>query len=177
MRALAIVHQPDAGPGVFAEALAAKGVELDRWLIADAPAPADPGGYDAVLTFGGAMHTDHEADHPWLREEKSILADLIERRVPLLGMCLGCQLVAEAAGAKPRRASAPEIGWDEVELTPEAARRPAARRAPGALLGVPVAQLRGAAPARGHRARPQPGLPAGLPARAARRGASSSTRR
>ena len=60
MRALAIVHQPDAGPGVFAEALAAKGVELDRWLIADAPAPADPGDYDAVLTFGGAMHADHE---------------------------------------------------------------------------------------------------------------------
>ena len=165
MRALAIVHQPDAGPGVFAEALAAKGVELDRWLIADAPAPADPWGYDAVLTFGGAMHTDHEADHPWLREEKSILADLIERRVPLLGMCLGCQLVAEAAGAKPRRASAPEIGWDEVELTPEAAGDPLLGGLPGALLGVPVAQLRGAAPARSHRARPEPGLPAGLPAR------------
>ena len=39
-------------------------------------------------------------------------------------MCLGCQLVAEAAGAKPRRASAPEIGWHEVELTPEAAGDP-----------------------------------------------------
>ena len=109
---------------MFAEALAAKGVELDRWLIADAPAPADPSGYDAVLTFGGAMHADHEADHPWLQEEKSILADLIERRVPLLGMCLGCQLVAEAAGAEPRRASTPEIGWHEVELTPEAAGDP-----------------------------------------------------
>jgi GMP synthase-like glutamine amidotransferase len=124
MRALAIVHQPDAGPGVFAEAMAAKGVELDDWLIAEGPPPAEPSGYDAVLTFGGAMHTDHEAEHPWLREEKSILADLIERRVPLLGMCLGSQLVAEAAGAVPRRASTPEIGWHEVELTPDAAEDP-----------------------------------------------------
>ena len=165
MRALAIVHQPDAGPGVFAEALAAKGVELDRWLIADAPAPADPWGYDAVLTFGGAMHTDHEADHPWLREEKSILADLIERRVPLLGMCLGCQLVAEAAGAKPRRAIRSGDRLARGRADPRGRRRPAARRASRALLGVPVAQLRGAAPARSHRARPEPGLPAGLPAR------------
>lgn len=124
MRALAIVHQPDAGPGVFAEALAAKGVELDRWLIAEGPPPAEPSGYDAVLSFGGAMHADHEDDHPWLRDEKSMLADLIERRVPLLGMCLGSQLVAEAAGARPRRASAPEIGWHEVELTPDAAGDP-----------------------------------------------------
>lgn len=124
MHALAIVHQPDAGPGVFAEALAAKGVELDRWLIADGPPPAEPAAYDAVLTFGGAMHTDHESEHPWLADEKAILADLIERRVPLLGMCLGSQLVAEAAGANPQRASAPEIGWHEVELTPEAAADP-----------------------------------------------------
>jgi GMP synthase (glutamine-hydrolysing) len=124
MRALSIVHQPDAGPGVFAEAMAAKGVQLDNWLIAEGPPPADPSGYDAVLTFGGAMHTDHETDHPWLRDEKSLLADLIERRVPLLGMCLGSQLVAEAAGATPRRASAPEIGWHDVELTPDAAGDP-----------------------------------------------------
>ena len=124
MRALAIVHQPDAGPGVFAEALAARDVELDRWLIPDGRPPAEPASYDAVLTFGGAMHTDHEAEHPWLRDEKALLADLIERRVPLLGMCLGSQLVAEAAGSDPRRASTPEIGWHEVELTPDGARDP-----------------------------------------------------
>ena len=124
MRALAIVHQADAGPGVFAEALARRGVELDEWLIADGPAPAEPAAYDAVLILGGAMHPDHEPEHPWLRTEKAILADLIERRVPLLGMCLGSQLVAEAAGARPRRASAPEIGWCEVELAPAAADDP-----------------------------------------------------
>jgi GMP synthase (glutamine-hydrolysing) len=124
MRALAIVHQPDAGPGVFADEIRSRGVALDEWHIADGPPPAEPVGYDAVLTFGGAMHADHEADHPWLRKEKAVLRDLIDRRVPLLGMCLGCQLVAEAAGGAARRAAAPEIGWHSVELTPEAADDP-----------------------------------------------------
>jgi GMP synthase (glutamine-hydrolysing) len=120
MRALAIVHQLDAGPGVFADAMSSRGVELDEWLLPDFPAPADPLGYDAVLTFGGAMHADQDADYPWLADEKALLRELIERRIPLVGMCLGCQLVAEAAGAPARRASEPEIGWKEVELTPEA---------------------------------------------------------
>jgi GMP synthase-like glutamine amidotransferase len=124
VRALAIVHQGDAGPGVFADAFRDRGVELDQWLIAEGPAPADPVTYDAVLTFGGAMHTDQEAGFPWLRDEKTLLRDLIGRGVPLLGMCLGSQLVAEAAGAPARRASAPEIGWHQVELTPAAAGDP-----------------------------------------------------
>ena len=117
MRALAIVHQPDAGPGVFAEAMHARGVQLDQWLIAEAPPPADPLTYDAVLTFGGAMHPDQEPAHPWLRDEKALLAEVIRARIPLLGMCLGTQLVADAAGATPRPAREPEIGWHRVELT------------------------------------------------------------
>jgi len=126
MRVLAIVHQRDAGPGVFGDAIRSRGgVELDSWLRAeiDSP-PADPAGYDAVLTFGGAMHVDHEERHPWLREEKELLAQLLDRGVPLLGVCLGAQLLAEAAGATPRRASEPEIGWHRVVLTAEGADDP-----------------------------------------------------
>jgi GMP synthase (glutamine-hydrolysing) len=125
MRALAIVHQPDAGPGVFAGAIRSAGVELDTWMRAATPSPPrEPGQYDAVLVFGGAMHADQEDSHPWLREEKALLADLLQRRVPLLGVCLGAQLVAEAAAGPPRRAREPEIGWHEVRLAAEAADDP-----------------------------------------------------
>jgi GMP synthase-like glutamine amidotransferase len=49
--------------------------------------------------------------------ERGLLGRLIERRVPLIGLCLGGQMVAAAAGAVPRRATRPEIGWHPVELT------------------------------------------------------------
>ena len=118
MRALSIAHQRDAGPGVFAEVMRSRGVQHDVWHRAemDRP-PADMHDYDAVMVFGGAMHADHEDRHPWLRDQKALLRDLLDRGVPLLGVCLGSQLLAEAAGVPARRASDPEIGWHDVEVT------------------------------------------------------------
>ncbi len=116
MRVLAIVHEEDAGPGVFIDALRARGAELHSWMIPrDGPPSLDPRDYDAVMTFGGAMNPDEEDAHPWLAEEKALLADLLDREVPLLGVCLGAELVAEAAGAPARPMGEPEIGWYEVE--------------------------------------------------------------
>ena len=119
MRALAIVHQPDAGPGVFAEAAADAGVELEAWEISTAgtPPPREIAGYDAVMSFGGAMHADQEDRHPWLRFEKDFLAAMLDDGMPLLCVCLGSQLLAEAGGGAAARAPEPEIGWHEVELT------------------------------------------------------------
>lgn len=125
MRVLAIVHQRDAGPGVFGEAIEEVGGELDEWTLAERPQPpADPLGYDAVLVLGGAMNVDEEERHGWIAEEKALLRELLAREVPLLGLCLGGQLVAEAAGAEPRRASPAEIGWHQVEVTSEGAEDP-----------------------------------------------------
>jgi GMP synthase (glutamine-hydrolysing) len=125
VRVLTIVHQRDAGPGVFADAVGARGAALDTWLRAETDAPpADPADYDAVMVFGGAMHADHEDRHPWLRDVKGELRLLLEGGVPVLGVCLGAQLLAEAAGAPARRAREPEIGWHEVEVTPAGAADP-----------------------------------------------------
>jgi GMP synthase (glutamine-hydrolysing) len=126
MRALAIVHQTDAGPGVFAEEMRERGVELDEWLLSERGTgpPVEVAEYDAVLTFGGAMHADQEDRHPWLRFEKDFLAAMIDDRMPVLAVCLGCQVLAEAAGGTARRASEPEIGWHDVEITEEGARDP-----------------------------------------------------
>ncbi len=120
MRVLAIVHQRDGGPGVFAEGIRESGASLEEWFLAEtSEPPSDPLGYDAVFTLGGAMHVDQEDRHGWIAAEKALLRELLARRVPLLGLCLGAQMVAAAAGAPPRRAARPEIGWFDVRLTPE----------------------------------------------------------
>jgi GMP synthase (glutamine-hydrolysing) len=125
VRVLAIVHQTDAGPGVFGEAIRARGDELDQWLLPDsAEPPADPLGYDVVFVLGGSMNVDEGGRHRWLEAERGLVGRLIERRVPLIGLCLGGQMVAAAAGAVPRRAPRPEIGWHRVDLTPEGAADP-----------------------------------------------------
>jgi GMP synthase-like glutamine amidotransferase len=63
------------------------------------------------------MHADQEDRHPWLRFEKDFLAAILDDEVPILAVCLGCQVLAEAGGGTARRASEPEIGWHEVEVT------------------------------------------------------------
>lgn len=123
MRVLAVVHEHNAGPGVFAGAVAAAGHELVEWVPSQAAAPPlDEVG--AAMVFGGSMNVDEEAEHRWLAPEKQLVRELIVRDVPTLGVCLGAQLLAEAAGARPRRAARPEIGWHEVELTDAAADDP-----------------------------------------------------
>lgn len=117
MRVLSINHQTGAGPGVFAEVLADSGAEVVTWLTTDADAPAAPQEFDAVLTFGGAANPDQEGEHPWLRQEKKFLRETLKAHVPMLGVCLGAELISEAAGAPSREALQPEIGWYEVELT------------------------------------------------------------
>ena len=84
------------------------------------------------------MHPDQDAEHPWLPDETDFLRAALEARVPLLGVCLGVQLIARAAGASVGPAEAPEVGWHEVELTdagrddPVSARsRRASRRSSG----------------------------------------------
>jgi GMP synthase (glutamine-hydrolysing) len=119
LRVLALVHEQGAGPGVFAAAIADRGHQLDQWLLPGGPPPADPLGYDAVFTLGGAVHPDQHDRHGWIAEEERLLRLLLAAGVPLLGLCLGGQLLAAAAGARPRRAARPEIGWSTVELTAE----------------------------------------------------------
>jgi GMP synthase (glutamine-hydrolysing) len=125
VRVLSIIHQEDAASGVFADAAAERGDELTEWSISDGAGPPRPAeSYDAVLVFGGAMHVDQENRHPWLRNEDELLRGLLDRRIPVLGVCLGAQLVAKALGTRVGPLARPQIGWFDVEQTPEAADDP-----------------------------------------------------
>jgi GMP synthase (glutamine-hydrolysing) len=125
MRLLTIVHQDDTGPGVFLEAISDNGAEQRLWKPAeDGAPPGDAADYDAILTCGGSAHPVQDAEYPWIAVERRFLARALEQRVPMFGVCLGSQLIAQAAGSRARRALRPEIGWYEVRLTAQAASDP-----------------------------------------------------
>ncbi len=127
MRVLAVTHGPSVGPGVFEDAARDAGHELVEW---SAPAGGSPPAADAVIVFGGAMHPDEEAQHGWLRPELRWLKEQIERETPLLGVCLGSQLIARAAGATVFRSPESEVGWLPVERTDAGAADPVAGSLP-----------------------------------------------
>ncbi len=131
MNVLSVVHGDGARACLFERVIRARGHRFDEWSLAwGRPAPLPLDAYDAVIVFGGAMHADQDDRHPWLREENFFLQRLLDLRLPLLGVCLGAQLIAKATHAWVGRASEPEIGWYEVELTPAAADDPLLSRLP-----------------------------------------------
>lgn len=119
MRVLAIEHQRDAGLGVFEEALAAAGAEVQKWRPSEESVPNVLA--DAAIVLGGAVHPDQESEHPWLVAEIALVASLLEGGMPVLGVCLGAQLLARAAGGEVRRLPQAEIGWRTVHVDDAAA--------------------------------------------------------
>lgn len=111
-----MTHQADAGPGVFGEAIREYGAELSEWRPPSEPPPEDAAGFDAVLVLGGTMNADQADRHPWLLAEEALLKDVLAAGTPAIGLCLGGQMLAQAAGAPARRAARPEIGWTAIEV-------------------------------------------------------------
>jgi GMP synthase-like glutamine amidotransferase len=112
---------------VFGDVVRELGHELVEWRAAEAEPPA---GADAALVFGGAMNVDQEDEHPWLATEREWIRSLLDASVPTLGVCLGAQLLAAAAGWETARLARSEIGWHHVELTPAGAADPLLGTAP-----------------------------------------------
>ena len=134
MRVLSVVHHRNAAAGVFAESARVSGHELVEWVPHEQPPPA-PEAFDAAIIFGAEAQVDQEEILPWLGPEKRLVRALLERGTPLLGVCFGSQLIAEACGAEVGPAERSEIGWNEVELTPEGRSDPLLGFLPGRFEG------------------------------------------
>jgi GMP synthase (glutamine-hydrolysing) len=131
MDVLAVIHGESVRSGVFGDVIRERSHSLEEWSLAwGTPPPRPLDAYGAVLVFGGAMHADQDNHHPWLREENLFLQRLLDLHIPVLGICLGAQLLAKAAHAPVRAAKEFEIGWFEVELTEPGGRDPLLGRMP-----------------------------------------------
>jgi len=126
MHVLSVIHGTDARTELFGPLITDAGHELDEWSFGwGTPPPRPADAYDCVLVFGGAMHPDEDDRHDWMGGEIDWLQGVVARGVPVLGVCLGAQLLARALGSNVLRVpSGPEIGWWPVRLTDAGAADP-----------------------------------------------------
>ena len=123
MRVLAFRHVPFEGIGLIGRILDERNVEVDYADLyrADAVLP-DVAAYDGLIFLGGPMSVND--DLPYLTREMEWIRQAVARRQPILGICLGAQLIARAMGASVRSNPAKEIGWFDLRFTDAAARDP-----------------------------------------------------
>jgi GMP synthase (glutamine-hydrolysing) len=130
VRVLSVTHGTSVPGGVFEDAVEAAGHALERWSVPLGGTPGPASSYDAVMVFGGSMHPDSDEELHWLGLEEEFLRSVLADDVPAIGVCLGAQMLARAAGAWVAPAPSPEIGWFEVGLTPEGRQDPVLRAIP-----------------------------------------------
>ncbi len=75
--------------------------------------------YDGLIVLGGQMNVDQVEEYPYLIPELEAIKEAIDLDIPLLGICLGSQIVAKALGADVSRNNCKEIGWYDVNVTDE----------------------------------------------------------
>ena len=127
---LLLQHEPTEGPGTIAEEILGEGhgirtVRIDQ----KEKIPEDPGPYAGLVVMGGNMGVYDQGRLPHLRQEISLLERAVKADKAILGVCLGAQLLAAAAGAEVKPGEK-EIGWIPVHKMPDACKDPVLRRLP-----------------------------------------------
>lgn len=114
-------HVPFEGMGSIGDWLTAQRADVScTRLFAGDPLPSVER-VGALIALGGPMSVNDEETLSWLRPEKQLVRDAVARGVPVLGVCLGAQLIASALGAPVYRGPATEIGWFPVQGVPDVA--------------------------------------------------------
>src|SRR3989338_6438604 len=117
---LIVKHVSHEGAGTIEEFVVKKRFDVRTLELYNGDAfPVELSGIDAVISMGGPMSVYEEDKHPFLKNEDVFLKEIIKHEIPFLGICLGSQLLAKAAGAKVVKAPKEEIGWFKVDLTKE----------------------------------------------------------
>ncbi len=108
-------HSSTEGPGYFATFLDSRRIP---WTIvkvdAGAAVPADPGDFSGMVFMGGPMSVNDEL--PWIPRVLALVNKAVDADIPVLGHCLGGQLISKALGGRVTRNPVKEIGWGPVSI-------------------------------------------------------------
>lgn len=124
-RVLALQHADGEGLGTIADALDVHGVHHDciRPDLGER-VPTSLGAYDGLLIMGGPQGVYEEQVFPFLKSEKKLIRNALKRRKPVIGICLGSQLVAATLGARVYPGTSFEVGWKNVRLVTDVSKNP-----------------------------------------------------
>lgn len=124
---LVLQHTAGAGPSCFVEVLDAR-TSIAPWRLVEVAGPddlpADPGALAGLVVMGGTMSAIEPEAQPWMPAEFDLLRRAVDAEVPVLGVCLGAQMLAAAHGGTVERRATPQIGYRPLLRTDEAAGDP-----------------------------------------------------
>ncbi len=122
---LILKHVAFEGPGTFREELDKRGLKFREVNLYEGDIPKDLDGCRGLIIMGGPMNVYEEAEYPFLKDEDRLIKEALAKKIPMIGVCLGAQLMAKASGAKVTKGAKKEIGWYPLHLTEEAKTDPA----------------------------------------------------
>jgi GMP synthase (glutamine-hydrolysing) len=116
-------HTAAAGPSCFVEVLDAR-TRIAPWRLIEVTTPddlpTDPDELAGLVVMGGTMSATEPDENPWMPRELDLLRRAVDAEVPVLGVCLGAQLLASAHDGKVARRGTPRVGYRAVRRTAEA---------------------------------------------------------
>lgn len=110
-------HVPYEDPGYILDWCNRNDVRVSFTRFYENEPVPEPGNFDCLVVMGGPMGVYDEKEFPWLSAEKEIIASAIKNNIPVLGICLGAQLLATVLGAPVYKNSEKEIGWFDIYFT------------------------------------------------------------
>ncbi|MEZ6211023.1 MAG: type 1 glutamine amidotransferase [Phycisphaerales bacterium] len=117
MAIIVLQHSDICGAGRLGMTLRDHGFKMDiRRVHAGDRVPTDFEGVDGVMSLGGPQNVGE--DHPFMEREYAFLKEAHERQLPVVGICLGAQMIAHALGGDVAKMAAPEVGFPAMDIGP-----------------------------------------------------------